>query len=48
MEGQAGTTRQVGETGQSPGEGVEPGRAAEVELVKGGKKDLEVRLGYNR
>lgn len=48
MEGQAGTTRQVGETEQSPGEGVELGRRAEVELVKGGKKDLEVRLGYNR
>ena len=37
MEGQAGTTRRVGEIGQSPGEGVEPGRRAEMELVKGGK-----------
>ena len=37
MEGQAGTTRRVGETGQSPGEGVELGRGAEVELAKGEK-----------
>ena len=38
MEGQAGTTRRVGETGHRPGEGVEPGRGAEVELVQGEKE----------